>query len=416
MYIATSQVSYWRFLLRYEWIYNRIGVAVLNRKRKYNSLSKVHSTIHTQRSTWLAYSHNLELPDLYIINRREHRMTPKIFITGGTGYVGGSVLHTIVTDHPEYEVTAFLRTVPPTFSTLYPNTRIVKGDYDSSDILTSEASNADIVIHNGDSDHEPSLNALIKGLLLPRSTPGYLLHLSGTGITSDWASTSFLGRSNPKIWSDIHDLDEVRAIPDEALHRNTEKILHETAAKQGDRINIAVICPPDIYGKGKGLGKTWSVFMPLFLREVKKMEGGRVFYYGEGTNARGWVHIDELMEIYLKVVEAAVAGGAGFGWNKEGYYFTGTQEHSQLTIANATAKVLASHNMIKNTTPLQLSSLDRLDTMIDYPGFSKLGRYLYASNSRTRADRAEKLWGYRASAPGLLEVLEEEVLDAVQRF
>jgi hypothetical protein len=90
--------------------------------------------------------------------------------------------------------------------------------------------------------------------------------------------------------------------------------------------------------------------------------------------------------------------------------------HSHLTIANATAKILASHNIIEDTVPLELSSLESFDAMMNFPGFPKLARYLFVSNSRTRADRAEKLWGYGASAPGLLEVLEEEVLDAVQRL
>ncbi|PVH96998.1 NAD(P)-binding protein [Periconia macrospinosa] len=340
-------------------------------------------------------------------------MAPKLFITGGTGYIGGSVLHTVVTSHPEYEVTALLRTIPATFSTTYPNVKIVKGDYDSSAILTEEAYKADVVIHNGDSDHEPSLNALIRGLLLPRPTPGYLLHLSGTGIVADWSSIPSLGHPNPKIWSDINDLDEIRALPDNAFHRNTEKILHATAAANGDRINIAIICPPDIYGKGKGLGKTWSALAPMFAREVVN-SGGEMFYYGEGTNTRSWVHIDDLMGVYLKVVEAAVAGGGGFGWNKEGYYFASTQEHTHLAVANAIASILKSHNIIKDITPVQIS-LDQLDSKIYIPSWPYLARYLFASNSRTRAERAEKLWGYKASAPWLLEALEEEVLDAVKK-
>jgi uncharacterized protein YbjT (DUF2867 family) len=66
--------------------------------------------------------------------------------TGGTGYIGGSVLHTIVTAHPEYEVTALLRKVPETFSSTYPNVKVVKGDYDSADLLSEEASKSDVVI------------------------------------------------------------------------------------------------------------------------------------------------------------------------------------------------------------------------------------------------------------------------------
>jgi hypothetical protein len=56
------------------------------------------------------------------------------------------VLHTIVTAHPEYEVSALLRNVPDKFSTVYPNVKVVKGDYDSFEILAKAASEADIVV------------------------------------------------------------------------------------------------------------------------------------------------------------------------------------------------------------------------------------------------------------------------------
>jgi nucleoside-diphosphate-sugar epimerase len=76
------------------------------------------------------------------------------------------------------------------------------------------------------------------------------------------------------------------------------------------------MCPPDIYGKGLGMVKTWSVFAPMFIGATKKV-GNRVFYVGKGTNTRSWAHIEDVMQVYLKVVEAAAAGGHGATWGKE---------------------------------------------------------------------------------------------------
>ncbi|KAF2249754.1 NAD(P)-binding protein [Trematosphaeria pertusa] len=340
-------------------------------------------------------------------------MTPKVFLTGGTGYIGGSVLHTIVTAHPEYDVTVLLRKVPGAFSSTYPKVKIVQGDYDSFDVLAEEASKADIVVHNGNSDHEPSLSAIITGLL-KRSSPGFLLHLSGTGIVSDWADPTYLGKLNPKIWSDIDDLGEISSLPEHALHRNTEKMLNATIADHSDKVNIAIMCPPDIYGRGRGRGlaKTWSAFVPFFVKESMGL-GGKVFYYGEGMNTRSWVHIDDLMIVYLKVVEAAAAGGGGFGWGKEGYYFAGTQEVSHIEVAKASGKILKKHGVIKDEEPVQVST-EQLDAMMKLPRFPKLARYMFASNSRTRPHRAEKLFGYKGTAPTLLESLEEDIMQAVK--
>ena len=46
--------------------------------------------------------------------------------------------------------------------------------------------------------------------------------------------------------------------------------------------------------------------MPKFLNGIKKV--GAPFYVGEGTNTRSWVHIEDIITVYMKLVEAAVSG------------------------------------------------------------------------------------------------------------
>ncbi|KAG9202653.1 hypothetical protein G6514_004145 [Epicoccum nigrum] len=342
-------------------------------------------------------------------------MAPKLFLTGATGYIGGSVLATLVTAHPDWTFTALLRRAPPSFSTVYPSVRILHGDYDSVSTLAAAAQDADIVVHCGDSDHEASLNALLAGLKR-RSTPGYLVHLSGTGIVADWAEEEFQGRLNPKVWSDVDkgDVEAIRNLPEERLHRNTEKMLHQTIRDDGDKVKVAVMCPPDIYGKGKGPGKTSSAMVPMFVREA--MKRGHVFHVNEGANARSWVHIDDLMRVYTKVVEAAASRDADtvqqyFGEN--GYHFAGTQEHSHMQLARKVGEVLAQRAVIASPEPVKIG-LEEVDKIVYWPQFPALARYLYASNSRTSADRARELWGYEGRAEGLLESVKGDVLAALE--
>tara|TARA_R110002003_G_scaffold117_1_gene10363 strand:- start:23381 stop:24463 length:1083 start_codon:yes stop_codon:yes gene_type:complete len=333
--------------------------------------------------------------------------------TGGTGYIGGSVLHAIATAHPDYSITVLLRRIPKTFASTYPNITIVHGDYDSTSLLASEAAKADIVVHNGDSDHEASLNALLSGLLT-KPKPGYLLHLSGTGIVSDWRQTDQLGTKSDVIWSDVDStsLAKIRTLPAGELHRNTETILHDIAHTHPDKINIAIMCPPDIYGRGLGLGKTHSALIPLFVHEIKAL--GAPFYYAAGTNTRSWVHISDLTRLYLHVVESAVSSpNPEKYFNANGYYFAATQEHSQVDLARATGAILHRHGVIETAEPVQVG-LEQLDSMARVPRFPALGRYLFASNSRTRAERAEGEWGYKGEAEGLMEGLERDVLDALE--
>ncbi|KAK5169040.1 uncharacterized protein LTR77_006349 [Saxophila tyrrhenica] len=332
-------------------------------------------------------------------------MAPKLFITGGTGYIGGTVLDTIVKTHPEYDVTALLRNVPSNFSTRYPNVHIVKGDYDSTDIISDAASKAEIVVHNGNSDHQPSLQALITGLLR-RPTPSYLIHLSGTGIVADWRTPTYLTTLNPRIWSDIHDLAEITSRPQGELHRHTDALIQSYVCSHRDKLKTAIVCPPDIYGPGRGPGRTQSVYFPLFWNEIQKV--GAAFYAGEGTNRRSWVHVEDLMGVYLKLVEAAVAGGEGAEWGVEGYYFASSQEASQIEIARAAGRILKDQGRIESEEPMQVS-LDQVNTMLGdrMPG---LGTYMFAANSRTRADRAKKLFGYEPSHPSLWDTMEADLL------
>lgn len=166
----------------------------------------------------------------------------------------------------------------------------------------------------GDSDHEPSIKALMAGLLA-HPAPAFLIHLSGTGIVSDWSEATWQGKLQPKIWDDIDDIEAITAREDFHLHRNVDKIVQAAAAAHGERLKTAIVCPPDIYGPGRGPGRRQSVYFPVYFGLVKKLGYG--FYVGEGKNTRSWVHLEDLMTVYLRLVEAAVAGGEGADWGRE---------------------------------------------------------------------------------------------------
>jgi len=71
----------------------------------------------------------------------------KLFVTGATGYIGGDALKAIIDAHPEYEITALVRNSNKgaQVAAVYPKVSLVYGDLDSTDLLTKEASKADIV-------------------------------------------------------------------------------------------------------------------------------------------------------------------------------------------------------------------------------------------------------------------------------
>ena len=67
--------------------------------------------------------------------------------TGITGYIGGDSLFAISNAHPDWQLSALVRSKDKAaqITSEYPNIRIVSGDLDSSDIIEEEVKNADIV-------------------------------------------------------------------------------------------------------------------------------------------------------------------------------------------------------------------------------------------------------------------------------
>lgn len=131
--------------------------------------------------------------------------------------------------------------------------------------------------------------------------------MSGTGLLYDYNDTTeFCGRCNPKIYSDIDSADEITSPPSRCLHHRTDAIVQEAAVKHEDIVKTATICPHDICGREHGPGRRQSVYIPLLVEEIKKI--GAPFYVNEGSNARGWVHIDDLTSTYLALIEAAAGG------------------------------------------------------------------------------------------------------------
>lgn len=233
--------------------------------------------------------------------------------------------------------------MPDHFGNEYPTVKVVKGNFDDVQLIADTAAEHDVVIRrffdlgqslhhllkchnnaslciyqdNGNSKHEASLRAHIAGLLktATSSSPRYLIRLGGTSSIADWADPTYYGETNPKIWSDVDDIDAIKSLPDTALHRGMEKIIEQAALEHNDRLRCAIICSCGVYGKGRGPGNTESGLVPMYWAQIAKLK--RAFYTNSGGNTRSWVHIDDLTKVYLALVESAVQGGGRADWGRE---------------------------------------------------------------------------------------------------
>lgn len=236
--------------------------------------------------------------------------------------------------------------------------------------------------------------ALTNGLAA-RTEPGYLIHTSGTGILlfADLERRIF-GEASPKIYDDWEGIDEVTSLPDSAPHRNVDKIVLAAGTEKASKIKTAIVCPPTIYGQGRGPGnQRGHQVYELAKCTLERKQGIQV---GAGRTYWPNVHVFDLSKVYLALVEAAAEGGGKATWGKAGYYFTENGEHIWGEISKVVASTAQQQGLISSDEVVSVSA-EEADKLSGH------GSALWGANSRCRAIRARKLLGWSPTEKSLID-------------
>ena len=172
-----------------------------------------------------------------------------------------------------------------------------------------------IILDCANSDHQAAAKALIKGLTSRDRDggPGFLIHTSGTAILlyKDLERKTY-GEAATEIYDDWDGIGQVTSIPDFAPHRVVDKLIIEA---DGPTLKTAIVCPPTIYGVGRGPGsQRGHQVYELAKCTLEKQQGLQV---GAGKTFWPNVHIYDMSKCYLELIEAAVEGGGKATWGKE---------------------------------------------------------------------------------------------------
>lgn len=258
------------------------------------------------------------------------------------------------------------------------------------------------MLHCADCDHVGAATALVAGL--SKSTipgPSYLIHTSGTGILA-WADfeEKTYGYHREHTYDDWNGIKEVTSLPDVALHRNVDKIVL-AASKGPGEVNTAIVCPPCIYGPGRGPDNKDSV--QAYRYAAATLKRGKGFIINEGTNVWTESHVQDLSNIFLALVTSAMEPKGGKAtWNDEGYYFSESGTFAWGEIGKAIAKIAHEKQLI-DTAEVETITADEADKL------TFMGSYLWGTNSRCKAQRASKVLGWKPQQRSLIELLPEVV-------
>jgi len=293
----------------------------------------------------------------------------KIFMTGASGYIGGTVAASLV--KAGHSITGLARSESAAAKLRAHGIDAVRGELSSHSIVRDAARSADAVINCADASDPFVVAAIAEGLA---GSGKAFLHTSGSSVIGDKAA----GKASPKI----HDEDTRSEPLPEKIQRVAVDGTVVASAAQG--VRSVVLCPSLIYGEGRGANPD-SIQVPSLIRQAVK--SGVPRYIGAGANIWSTVHVDDVASAYLLALEKAPAGS---------FYFIENGEASLKSIVESIARLLGGKRAAESG-----SNDEAIAEWGPQAAWFSLG-----GNSRVSAARARKALGWQPQGADLVHEIE----------
>lgn len=295
-----------------------------------------------------------------------------IFMTGATGYIGGTIARRLLDDG--HKLRGLVRDAEKGRRLASFGVEPVIGGLDDAAILAAEAGRADGVINAANSDHRGAVEAMLEGLA---GSEKPFIHTSGSSIVADDA--------HGDVASDkIYDEDTpIEPVPGKQARVAIDRAIRE-ASRRG--VRSIVVCPTMIYGNGLGLARD-SAQIPSLAKRAKA--SGVVRHVGKGLNIWSNVHVEDVADLYRLALAKAPAGA---------FYFAENGETSYRAICAVIARRLGLGEP-------QVWPFEEAAKELGENGAA----YTFGSNSRVRARRARSELGWQPRHSSATDWIEAEL-------
>lgn len=251
----------------------------------------------------------------------------RVFLTGATGFVGGTILSALCNANPEAHVKALIRKEADAkhLRSTYANLEPVLGSLSDLELLKTTSASVDFVICATKED-TPAVLALIEGLASTFSAEPAsprLISISGTRSLIDLSHpVTGIKQERSRPWSDIDDIGTILSLPEERIHAAADQSVIARAVDKG--LGAMLIAPGQLWGRGKGHVKKEGAAATAYYAAVQKH--GRAFVIGDGSVEWSWSSIGDLGDAVVFLMNQALGGTQRVGVNVEGYYFVQTDD------------------------------------------------------------------------------------------
>jgi nucleoside-diphosphate-sugar epimerase len=217
-----------------------------------------------------------------------------IFLTGASGYIGGTVAVKLIS--AGHTVKGLARNEDRAALLRERGIEPVVGTLDDFDVLAAAARATDATINAAVADNPFAARVLVDAL---RGSGKCFIQTSGTTIIADTAC----GEGGGAVYAEDTPFDP---LPEKARRVATDRVVREAAA---DGVHSVVICPSLVYGQGLGV-RPHSPQIPSFIELAKN--SGVARHIGPGANIWSHVHVEDCADLYLLALDRAPAGSFFF--------------------------------------------------------------------------------------------------------
>ncbi|WP_212005637.1 NAD-dependent epimerase/dehydratase family protein [Chitinophaga sp. HK235] len=217
-----------------------------------------------------------------------------VFMTGVTGYIGGSVAARLI--KAGYRVNGLARNEKDFPALISAGIQPVVGTLDDEAVIASAAASADAVINTASADNPYVVATILEALA---GTDKKFIHTSGSSIAGDKAKGAYAI------------IEPFTFIPKNPRLEKAARVAIDRAVLAAGG-HYMVICPTMIYGTGMGIKKE-SAQVPMLTEAARATACG--VYIGTGENRWSNVHIEDLANLYLLVLEQAPSGSFYYAEN-----------------------------------------------------------------------------------------------------